>query len=181
MFRGNHSPCLQHSTQVRAGHTLSPSAVAFVRAVLRMMLLAPSPPRAMEGAGACVTLHTGGCRKGLRKRGTRVEHAPFLLKSNGFTFGPVSAWVPVGVSAQVRGKQTAPWKVGLQWWPGLGFWSLLTSWDPVILHSASAICGLGTACWVWTCKSDRWREDKNKPREPGQRPGRPEEGQGDTR
>ena len=109
-------------------------------------------------------------------RGEHMWKCCLLLKSNGFTLGLVSDWVPVCR----RRKQAVPWKVGLQRWPGLGFWSLLTSWDPVILHSASAVCGLGTTCWVWTCKPDRWREIKNKPREPGQRLRGPEEGQGDT-
>lgn len=61
-------------------------------------------------------------------------------------------------------------------WPGL--WRLLTSWDPVILHSESVIYGLSTAHWVWTWEWDRWRENRNKPMKPNQRQPDLEDSQG---
>lgn len=143
-----------------------------------MLLLAQSPHHHESRGGGWVGawVHMSPSTQVAVERGSgRGEHmwkCCLLLKSNGFTLGPVSDWVPVSKSVEDGSR--------LQRWAGLGFWSLLTSWDPVILHSASAVCGLGTTCWVWTCKPDRWREIKTKPREPGQRLRGPEEGQGDT-
>lgn len=151
-------------------------------AVIKEAPVSPEPPRRPWRAQVCVSFSTQVAVKRGSRRGDTCGTCPLSSKIKWPPLGSCFWLGPCGAkSAQGRGKQGVPWKVELWGQPGLGSWSLFTSWDPVILHSASAICGLGTACWVWTCKSDRWRENKNKPREPGQRLRGPEEGQGDTR
>lgn len=150
-------PVAWHPAQSRAHVALTSASWCLYETCASMLQLHPEVHRGCECAGRPPTQWG----RGLLEEASTCAMCP-LPSSSDRVASPshVSGWVPVGESAQVRGRRHGPWEAGLRGEPGLGSWSLLASGDPVILHSES-LSGL------WPGHSspgvDRWRENRNKP------------------
>lgn len=116
--------------------------------------------------------------EGLGKRRAHVLRAPFLITPSGLTWARRRPCFRVGpaVSQHVE-TETGCALEGRAVWPGL--------LEPPYLmgpsHSTLRVSGLrpGHSSWgVDTGMGDRWRENRNKPMKPGQRPRDLEDGQG---